>query len=238
MSEKNHEHNVDTQEVAKFDALAKQWWDINGPMKPLHQLNPVRLEFIEKHFDLSNKIVADVGCGGGILTESIAQKARVTIGIDMSEQALQAAQRHATEQALKIDYQKIAIEDYAKAHPASVDGLTCMELLEHVPDPAQLIQSCHDMVKPGGLIFFSTINRHVKAYLKAIIAAEYVLNMLPKGTHQYDKFIKPSELNRAAVAAGLELRDLNGIDYSVMSDSYFLSNNVDVNYVACYQRPE
>ena len=223
--------NIDAQEVAKFDAIAAQWWDINGDFKPLHAINPLRLQFISEHTSLSNKAVLDVGCGGGILSESMAQLGAQVTGIDMSASVLDVARLHLLESQLKISYQQTTVEDFAAQHSAQFDVLTCMELLEHVPDPESVVQSCAQLVKPKAAIFFSTINRNPKAYLQAVVGAEYVLKLLPKGTHDYAKFIRPSELARWARAAGLTVKAMQGMTYNPITKVYSLCESIDVNYL-------
>jgi len=233
---KKTDNNIDYDEIAKFDAIAKEWWDPQGKMKPLHQLNPLRLHYVETHAALNNKKVLDVGCGGGILSESMSKKGAHVTGIDLSEAVLNAAEIHAQQQSLNIDYQHISVEDLAKQRPESYDLVTCMELLEHVPDPSSIIQACSNLVKPSGALFFSTINRNLKAYLLAIVGAEYILNMLPKGTHEYDKLIRPSELSRWASKASLELNDVTGIRYHPFNNQFELCQDVSVNYLAYFDK--
>jgi 2-polyprenyl-6-hydroxyphenyl methylase/3-demethylubiquinone-9 3-methyltransferase len=223
--------NIDAQEVAKFDAIAAQWWDLNGDFKPLHAINPLRLQFINEQTSLGNKTVLDVGCGGGILSESMAQLGAQVTGIDMSASVLEVARLHLLESQLKINYQQTTVEDFAAQHAAQFDLLTCMELLEHVPDPESAVRSCAQLVKPKGAIFFSTINRNPKAYLQAVIGAEYVLKLLPKGTHDYAKFIRPSELARWARAAGLTVKAMQGMTYNPINKVYSLCESIDVNYL-------
>ena len=194
--------NVDHAEVAKFEALASRWWDKHSEFKPLHDINPLRTNFIDGHCALAGKKVLDVGCGGGILSEAMAQRGAQVSGIDMGEAPLNVAKLHALESGLSIDYQKIPVEELAQQQPASFDVVTCLEMLEHVPDPASIIRACYALCKPGGQVFFSTLNRNPKSFLLAVVGAEYVLNMLPKGTHDYKKFIRPSELARWAREAG------------------------------------
>lgn len=230
--------NIDPEEIAKFEALADEWWDPAGKMKPLHELNPLRLEYIQQQTTLKNKAVIDVGCGGGILTESLARMGANATGIDMSESVLNVARAHATLSELTIQYQHTAIEEFSKKHNNKFNIVTCMELLEHVPDPTSIIHACAELVKPGGLIFFSTINRTLKAFGGAIIAAEYILNWLPKGTHHYSKFIKPSELTAWATRENLQMKSLQGVEYSPISRQYSLNKNVDINYMICLQKRE
>lgn len=228
--------NIDSQEIAKFDEIAHEWWDIEGPLKPLHQLNPLRLKFIQNHIDLSGMNALDIGCGGGILTESLSKAGAKARGIDMSEQAIKAAKEHAEKHDLPIHYQQISAENYAAQYPHSIDVIACMELLEHVPNPASVIAACAALIKPGGHVFMSTLNRNLKAYLFAILGAEYVLKLLPKGTHDYAKFIKPSELDAWASATDLELIDLQGLNYNPLTKTYRLSDDVSVNYLAYFRK--
>lgn len=228
--------NLDPSEIAKFSALANQWWDANGPMKPLHQLNPLRLQYIQSQVPLNKQRVLDVGCGAGLLAEVLCQQGAMVTGIDMSKEVIQVAKQHAAQSKLHIDYVINDIDTFAAQHPEPFDVITCMELLEHVPEPAQLIASSAALLKPGGIIFFSTLNRSLKSFLMAIIGAEYLLQLLPKGTHQYDKFIKPSELTLWAQKANLRLKGLQGIRYSPLQDTFELSSRIDVNYMACFER--
>lgn len=227
-------NNIDPAEIAKFSALAEEWWDPNGPMKPLHALNPLRLQYVQSHATLHEKNVLDMGCGGGILTESLAKAGAHTSGIDMSEAAIHAAKRHADAAQLSIHYEKIQIETFATLHPNAFDVITCMEMLEHVPDPTSIMQAASHLLKPDGIVFFSTINRNPTSFLSAIVGAEYVLNLLPKGTHDYKKFIKPSELTRAAEKNGLQLRGLTGITYHPFKNTFTMTDSVDVNYLAWF----
>lgn len=224
-------HNVDPAEVAKFDALADSWWDPEGQSKPLHQINPLRLQFIKDRTVLKTAKIVDVGCGGGILTESLAISGADATGIDMGELPLDIARLHALEAGLKINYQQTTAEAMAANHPAEFDAVTCMEMLEHVPDPQAIIRACAEMVKPGGDVYFSTLNRNPKAWLLAIVGAEYIANMLPKGTHDYARFIKPSELARACREAGLSVSAIAGISYHPLTRKYALTQDVDVNYL-------
>ena len=223
--------NVDPAELEKFAALAHRWWDKSSEFKPLHAINPLRLNFIDGKIGLQGKRVLDVGCGGGILSESMAEKGAEVTGIDLGEKALKVAKLHQLESGIKVDYQLISVEALAAQQPASFDVVTCMEMLEHVPDPAAIVQACATLVKPGGSVFFSTINRNPKAYLFAVIGAEYVLNMLPKGTHEYEKFIKPSELSAWARVAGLTLGEMKGMGYNPLTQHYSLGTDVSVNYL-------
>jgi len=227
-------HNVDLHEIAKFDALANDWWNPEGKMKPLHMLNPVRLDYIKQHVNLQDKKILDVGCGGGILTEALAKESNDVSGIDFSEQAINIAKQHAGQENLSIRYFAMTIEDLVIQEAHSYDVITCMEMLEHVPNPAQIILACARLLKPNGFVFFSTLNRTVKAYLTAIIGAEYILNLLPKGTHSYARFIRPSELVTWSRKAKLNLKNLSGIDYSLSAKNFSLSKDVSVNYLAAF----
>ena len=232
------EPNVDREEIAKFEAMAHRWWDTEGDFKPLHDLNPLRLGYIDERAALDGKTVLDVGCGGGILSEAMwAAGARVT-GIDMAEEPLNVARLHTLESGCEVDYLKRDAESMAEEHAQSFDVVTCMELLEHVPDPASMVRACSRLVRPGGNVFFSTINRNPKAFLFAIVGAEYVLNMLPRGTHEYAKFIKPSELDAWGRRAGLELGNLSGMQYNPLTREYSLSTDVSVNYLMHFTRPD
>ena len=227
-------HNADPAEIAKFEALASRWWDPQSEFKPLHEINPLRLDYIERHADgLDGKQVLDVGCGGGILSESMATLGAQVTGIDMGEAPLQVARLHGLESGVSVDYQRSTAEAFAEQHPGRFDVVTCMEMLEHVPNPASVIRACATLVKPGGVVIFSTINRNPKAYLLAIVGAEYLLRMLPRGTHDYDKFIRPSELESWARHAGLKMRDLTGMSYNPLSKQYSLGRDLAVNYLAC-----
>ena len=227
--------NIDRAELDKFSALAHRWWDPNSEFKPLHQINPLRLGWIERlSGGLVGKRILDIGCGGGILSESMARLGAEVTGIDLAEKPLKVAQLHALDAGISVDYQAVPAEDLAQMTPASFDVVTCMEMLEHVPDPASTVQACATLVKPGGRVFFSTLNRNPKSYLFAIIGAEYVLRLLPRGTHDYQKFIKPSELARYAREAGLESEQLIGMSYNPFTQTYKLGTDTDVNYLmAC-----
>jgi len=229
--------NVDPQEIRKFEELASRWWDPNSEFKPLHEINPLRLNYIDQHAGLSGKAVVDVGCGGGILAESMATRGANVTGIDMGAAPLNVARLHLLESGQEVDYRQITAEDLAIEKPAQYDVVTCMEMLEHVPDPSSIIQSCFDLVKPGGHVFFSTINRNPKSYLFAIIGAEYLLRMLPKGTHDYKKFIKPSELHQWARTSGLSIQQMTGMSYNPLTKIYSLGDDVDVNYILYAKRP-
>ena len=223
--------NADLAELQKFSELAHRWWDPASEFKPLHDINPLRLGWINGKADLLDKTVLDVGCGGGILAESMASAGARVTGIDLSEKALSVARLHLFESGLSVDYRLISAEDLAEEMPVHFDVVTCMEMLEHVPDPASTIAACARLVKPGGHVFFSTLNRNLKAYVQAIIGAEYVLNMLPRGTHEYAKFIKPSELSRHCRNAGLDTHELIGLSYNPLSRVYSLGRDTDVNYL-------
>lgn len=227
----NSSINADPKELHTFDSAAQDWWNTQGIFKTLHDINPLRLRFISENTPLNNKTILDVGCGGGILTESLAKQGAVVTGIDLSEAALAVAKNHATQENLNINYQSITVEELAELQPASFDLITCMELLEHVPDPASIIAACAKLLKPGGEIYFSTINRNPKAYAFAILGAEYLLKMLPKGMHSYDKFIKPSELAAWLRSSDLELLRIAGITYNPFNHCYRLSHQIDVNYM-------
>lgn len=224
-------NNVDQEELDKFASLAARWWDPEGELKTLHQINPLRLEYINSRANLAGKTVIDIGCGGGILAESMARLGATVTGIDMHQTIIDAAKLHQLESKTNVEYVRISAEEIAEQRPASYDVVTCLEMLEHVPDPASVIQACAQLLKPGGQIFFSTINRNAKAYLFAIIGAEYVLNILPKNTHDYSKFIRPSELGGWARAAGLNPQHMQGIHYNPFSKVFSLTDNISVNYL-------
>lgn len=230
--------NVHLHEINKFGSMAERWWDPNGEFKTLHAINPLRIEFIQRYAELMGKRVLDVGCGGGILTEGLARQGADAMGIDLSEELIDIADLHGLDAGVTAHYQKISAEDLAEQQPESFDHVTCMEMLEHVPDPGSIIKSCATLVKPGGMVFFSTLNRKPKAYLLAIVAAEHLLRMLPRGTHDYKTFIKPSELSQSARTAGLELKGMVGIEYNPLTRRFSLGKDVDVNYIAAYQRAE
>lgn len=231
-------HNIDDAEVNKFDRMAARWWDTEGEFRPLHDLNPVRLRFIKQHASIEGKKILDVGCGGGILSESMARDGASVVGIDVAEKALTVARLHAMETHVELDYQNITAEEHAKTHAGEYNIVTCLELLEHVPDPASLVNACAQLTKPGGKIFFSTINRNPKAYVLAVLGAEYLLRLLPKGTHDYERFIKPSELVKWARQAGLDLVEQAGMHYNPILRSASLTRNVDVNYLVCFEKPK
>jgi 2-polyprenyl-6-hydroxyphenyl methylase/3-demethylubiquinone-9 3-methyltransferase len=230
--------NADPLEIQKFSDVAHHWWDINSEFRPLHEINPLRLEWINARARLKEKKVIDVGCGGGILAESMAKKGAQVTGIDLSQKALNVADLHSLESGLTIRYQHIAAEKMAEQEPGEYDVVTCMEMLEHVPDPASIVAACAKLAKPGGFVFFSTLNRSPKSYLYAVLGAEYVLQMLPKGTHDYTKFIKPAELATAIRQAGLELLTLRGMGYNPITKMYSLNADTSVNYLAACRRSE
>jgi 2-polyprenyl-6-hydroxyphenyl methylase/3-demethylubiquinone-9 3-methyltransferase len=225
--------NVDPAELAKFGDLAHRWWDPEGDFRPLHEINPLRLGWIERLVPLSGKAVLDVGCGGGILAESMAARGARVTGIDLSERSLAVARLHLHESGLEVGYEIASAEEFAARHAGGFEVVTCMELLEHVPDPASTVAACADLASPGAHIFFSTINRNLKAYLLAVIGAEYVLNLLPRGTHDYARFVKPSELARWCRAAGLRELALTGMRYNPIARRYRLGGDCDVNYLLC-----
>jgi 2-polyprenyl-6-hydroxyphenyl methylase/3-demethylubiquinone-9 3-methyltransferase len=231
MSTHTATHNIDDREIAKFEALAARWWDPHSEFRPLHQINPLRLDYIDRHAGLEGKRVLDVGCGGGILAEAMAQRGARVTGIDMGEAPLAVARLHLLESGLDIDYRRVPAETLAQEEPEGFDVVTCMEVLEHVPDPASTIRACATLVKPGGHVFFATINRNPKAYLLAIIGAEYVLRLLPRGTHDYAKLIRPGELGEWARKAGLEAREVIGMTYNPLTRTYKLGSDIDVNYI-------
>ena len=226
-------HNADPAELAKFGELAHRWWDPQSEFRPLHEINPLRLGWIERHAPLAAKRVLDVGCGGGILAEAMAAKGAEVTGIDLSEKALKVAQLHLLESGLHVRYEIASAEAYCERHAGEFDAVTCMELLEHLPEPASGVAACARLAKPGGRVFFSTINRNPKSYLLAVIGAEYVLKLLPKGTHDYARFIKPSELARWCRGAGLRPLELVGMTYNPITRQYRLGEDSDVNYLLC-----
>ena len=240
--------NVDHTEISKFSELAARWWDKESEFKPLHQINPLRLDYIQQKTPVAGKKVLDVGCGGGILSEAMALAGADVIGIDMGEAPLNVARLHGLETAqsesllfdgaLKLEYLKITAEELAAQHPGRFDIVTCLEMLEHVPDPASVIAACAQLVKPGGTVYFSTLNRNPKSFLFAIVGAEYVLNLLPRGTHQYEKFIKPSELSRWSEQAGLQPCSMTGMHYNPLLKSYSLGPGLDVNYIVHTTKPQ
>ncbi|SES66608.1 3-demethylubiquinone-9 3-methyltransferase [Nitrosospira multiformis] len=231
----NSSVNVDLLELEKFNQLAHRWWDPNSEFKPLHEINPLRLGYIERHARLAGKVVLDVGCGGGILSESMAESGAQVTGIDLGDKALKVAKLHLLESGNKVNYRKISVEALAAEQPHHYDVVTCMEMLEHVPDPVSTVRACAELAKPGGWVFFSTINRNPKSYLFAVIGAEYVLNLLPRGTHDYAKFIKPSELGRMAREAGLDVQEVIGMSYNPITKVYSLGQDTDVNYIMAFR---
>lgn len=230
--------NVDIDEVNKFAALASRWWDKNSEFKPLHDINPLRLNYIKEKCSgsLKGKKILDVGCGGGILAESLALEGAIVTGIDMAEAGLEVAKLHLLESGLKVDYQKIPVEDFAKNNAQAFDIVTCLEMLEHVPDPSSIIKACSELVKTDGQLFFSTLNRNAKSYLFAIIGAEYILKLLPQGTHDWDKFIQPSEMDEWARHSNLTLKSMIGMTYNPFTKTYKLEDDVSVNYLSYYQK--
>jgi len=230
--------NIDPEEIAKFEELASRWWDKESEFKPLHDINPLRVGFIDRHAQLGGKRVLDVGCGGGILAESMAQRGADVTGIDMGEAPLKVAKLHGLESGVKVNYQRTTAEEFAAEHAGEFDVVTCMEMLEHVPDPASVVEACKRLVKPGGKVFFSTINRNPKSYLFAILGAERVLKLVPAGTHDFNKFIQPAELAAWMRLAGLELDLTNGMTYNPLTKEYALSaTDVSVNYLVAATRP-
>lgn len=230
--------NADPAELAKFSDLAHRWWDTESEFKPLHEINPLRLAWIDGLASLKGKQALDVGCGGGILADSMARLGAQVTGIDLSTKALRVAQLHALEASTpNVSYEEISAEELARERPGSFDVVTCMEMLEHVPDPASVVRACHDLAKPGGWVFFSTINRNAKAFLLAIVGAEYVLRMLPRGTHEYAKLIRPSELARYCRDTGLELHQSRGLEFNPLTGRYWLSNDTSVNYMIATRKP-
>ena len=231
--------NVDQQEIAKFEAVASRWWDLEGEFKPLHQMNPLRLEWIQRHSEgLFGKQILDVGCGGGILSESMARQGAHVLGLDMGKEPLQVARLHALESGVEVTYRQGTVEALAEELPGRFDVVTCMEMLEHVPDPASVVRACARLAKPGGQLFFSTINRNAKSWLLMILGAEQLLRLVPKGTHDHAKFIQPAELSRHAEQAGLLLRHMSGVRYNPLLGQFSLSQDVDVNYMLHCQKPE
>ncbi len=231
------EHNVDPAELAKFDSLASRWWDPEGEFRPLHQINPLRLDWIRRYVALDGRKAVDIGCGGGILAEAMAASGADVTAIDMAEGPLAVARLHQMESGADVDYRRSTAEALAAEEAGAYDVVTCLEMLEHVPDPSAVVRSCAELVKPGGHVVFSTINRNPKSFLFAIVGAEYVLNLLPKGTHEYDKFIRPSELETWARHAGLDLQASIGMHYNPLTREYSLGPNVDVNYLMYFRRP-
>ena len=230
--------NVDELEIKKFEALAARWWDPTSEFKPLHEINPLRMGFLTSKTTLAGKRVLDIGCGGGILAEAMARQGAAVVAIDMAEASLAVARLHQLESKLDIDYRRIPAEELAQAEPEQYDIVTCLEMLEHVPDPSAIVAACYALVKPGGQVLFSTINRNPKSYLFAVIGVEYVLRMLPKGTHEYSKFIRPSELGQWIREAGLDIDQMTGLLYNPITKTYKLDKrDVDVNYMICARKP-
>ena len=230
--------NADPEELAKFNALAARWWDPEGDFRPLHQINPLRLRFIDEHAQLNNQRVLDIGCGGGILAEAMARAGASVTAIDLAQAPLEVARVHAMKSEIPVEYIEVSAEELADLRGAHFDIVTCLEMLEHVPEPNLIVDACAKLVRPGGHVFFSTINRNLKSYLFAVIGAEYVLKLLPKGTHEYAKFIRPSELDKAAIQAQLFLTSVTGMGFNLLKNSYHLTNDVSVNYLAYYRRGE
>lgn len=230
--------NVDPQEIAKFEALASRWWDPHSEFKPLHDINPLRLNYIDERAPLAGKLALDVGCGGGLLSEGMAQRGAHVTGIDMGEAPLSVARLHSLESGVKADYRQITVEELADEQPGRYDIVTCMEMLEHVPKPASVLKACAKLLKPGGQLFVSTINRNPKSWLFAIVGAEYLLQLLPKGTHQWRKFIRPSEMADYLRTAGLDVHDLTGMTYNPITKHYRLGRDVDVNYMMHAEKPQ
>lgn len=226
------QHNIDQSEISKFNDIASRWWDPSGEFKPLHLLNPVRLSYISDEVEgLFGKHIIDVGCGGGILSESMAKRGAIVTGLDMADESLNVARLHALETGSDITYVQATAEEYAASHQAQFDIVTCMEMLEHVPDPQSVIQACADLAKPGATLFFSTLNKSAKAWLLAIVGAEHVLRLVPKGTHQFEKFIRPSQLMRYLENAGLEVADATGLHFNPLNNSFKTGPGLDVNYI-------
>lgn len=233
-----HTVNADPAELAKFSDLAHRWWDPDSEFRPLHQINPLRLDWIQSLMPLPGKRVLDVGCGGGILADSMARKGADVLGIDLATKALRVAQLHALEaHTPNVKYREVSVEALAAEQPAGFDVVTCMEMLEHVPDPASVVRACASLVRPGGWVFFSTINRNAKAFMLAIVGAEYLLNLLPRGTHEYDKFLRPSELASFCRAGGLELQQSRGLEYNPITRRYWMSDDTSVNYLIATRKP-
>jgi 2-polyprenyl-6-hydroxyphenyl methylase/3-demethylubiquinone-9 3-methyltransferase len=230
--------NIDPQEISKFEELASRWWDKESEFKPLHDINPLRIGFIDRHADIAGKEVLDVGCGGGILSEAMAHRGASVSGIDMGEAPLKIAKLHGLESGVKVNYTRTTAEEFAEQNPERFDVVTCMEMLEHVPDPASVVKACAALTKPGGRVFFSTINRNPKAYLFAILGAERLLKLVPNGTHDFNKFIRPAELANHMRAAGLDVDDLSGMTYNPLTKVYALdANDVSVNYLVAATKP-
>ncbi len=240
MSDTNNQHsaNIDPEEIAKFEELASRWWDKESEFKPLHDINPLRVGFIDKLANLAGKRVLDVGCGGGILSESMAQRGAEVTGIDMGAEPLKVAKLHGLESGVSVSYRQVTVEQLAEEQPGSFDVVTCMEMMEHVPDPSSIVDACARLAKPGGKVFFSTLNRNPKSYLMAIVGAEQILQLVPKGTHDFKKFIRPSELANWIRAAGLQSNEITGLTYNPLTKTYRLNpRDVDVNYMVACSKP-
>ncbi len=235
---KSTDDNVNPAEIEKFDSMASHWWDPDGDFKTLHQINPLRLKLIDETVGLRDKKVLDVGCGGGILAESMAEKGAQVTAIDLAEALIDVAELHSLDSGIQLDYQLISVEQLAEQQPRQFDTVTCMEMLEHVPDPSAIIQACSVLVKPGGYVFLSTLNRNPKSYLLSIVGAEYILGMLPKGTHDYASFIKPSELAAWCRQADLELCDSVGIEYNPLNQRFSVSKDISVNYICVFKKTD
>ena len=232
------QENVNPDEIEKFGSMASRWWDLDGEFKTLHQINPLRLQLIDKTISLKGKKILDVGCGGGILSEAMAAKGADVTAIDLAKELIDVAELHSLDTGAQVNYQLISVEDLAQQQAASFDTVTCMEMLEHVPDPAAIIQACSQLVKPGGYVFLSTLNRNPKSYLLSIIGAEYILGMLPRGTHDYASFIKPSELAAWCREAKLELMDSRGIEYNLLNKSFSMTQDISVNYICIFKKSD
>jgi len=230
--------HFDQSEIAKFEAMAEEWWNPDGKFKPLHKINPIRLDYIARQITLKDAMILDVGCGGGLLAESMAARGANVTGIDRSPKALGVARLHAEQSGVAVDYVENDAENWADVHTEAYDAVTCLEVLEHVPDVPRTVAACAAMLKPGGYLFFATLNRNPTSYIKAILGAEYILGWLPKGTHEYAKFIKPSEMNSALRSAGLEIQDLKGMSYAMLSDHFSISDDLSVNYLGYAVKPE
>jgi 2-polyprenyl-6-hydroxyphenyl methylase/3-demethylubiquinone-9 3-methyltransferase len=228
----------DQEEITKFETMAKEWWNPNGKFKPLHLINPLRLDYINRHAPLAKMTVLDVGCGGGLLAEGMAECGAEVTGIDRSPKALGVARLHSDQSGITVQYEDSDAETWAENHHGFYDTVTCLEVLEHVPDAPRTVAACAAMLKPGGSFFFATLNRTPASYIKAIIGAEYILNWLPRGTHEYARFIRPSEMNNALRAAGLEIRDLHGMSYSMLTDRFTLSDDLSINYLGLAKKPD